>query len=205
MPSDTALPFDQRIRINGLRALGLGVVPLLFLAHPWFAGESLASELMEVAGLFLIIACVLGRFWAILYVGGRKNRGVVVDGPYSMTRNPLYFFSALGALGVGMLFGMITLALAVGAATFGVLWLTARREQAFLEAEFGQAYRDYARRVPMFLPRPALYSSPGRIEISTATLRRNLRDAFVFLMAIPLAELAEFVHGHVDLVPLVLP
>lgn len=205
MTATTVRPFNQRIRIGALRLGALILAPLLILTHPYFVAEGLGFELMENVGVFLIIACVLGRFWAILYVGRHKNRGVVTDGPYSVTRNPLYLFSTLGAFGVGLLFGKLSLALLLGGGVFALLYFTARREAAFLAAEFGPAYADYAARVPMFLPNFRLFTTAPTVEISTDALRRNLLDAFVFLSAIPLAELAETLYDRLDLLPFILP
>lgn len=205
MSAVTARPFDQRIRIGLLRLGAVILVPLLALTRPYVAEEGLAFELMENIGVFLIIFCVLGRFWSILYVGQHKNRSVVTDGPYSITRNPLYFFSTVGAFGVGLLFGKLSLALALGGGVFALLYFTARREQAYLAAEFGAAYADYAARVPMFLPDPRLFVTAPTVQISAGALRRNLLDAFVFLAAIPLAELAEVFYHRLDLIPFALP
>ena len=205
MSISTASPFNQRIRIGALRLGAIVMIPLLILTHPYFTEEGLVFELMENLGVFLIIACVLGRFWSILYVGRHKNRRVVTDGPYSITRNPLYFFSTVGALGVGLLFGKLSLALALGGGVFALLFFTARREQAFLAAEFGDEYAAYAARVPMFLPDPRLFVTAPTVEISADALRRNLLDAFVFLSAIPLAELAETFYHRLDLLHFALP
>lgn len=205
MPDQSARPFDQSIRIGLLRLGAIILLPLLILTHPYFGGDGLIYELMEVVGTLLIIACVLGRFWSILYVGKHKNRGVVTDGPYSITRNPLYFFSTIGAFGVGLLFGKLTLALVLGIGVFAILYRTALKEQAYLTAEFGAAYADYATRVPMFLPDLRLFRTSDDVTVSAAAIRRNLLDAFVFLSAIPLAELSAALHEHTHWMPLVLP
>lgn len=203
--TDAATPFNQKTRINALRAGAILLFPLLILVHPYFVAEGALYEAMELTGVFLIIACVLGRFWSILYVGRSKNRDVVADGPYSMTRNPLYFFSTLGAFGVGLLFGKLSLALLLGGGVFLALYLTARREAAFLSATFGPAYEAYAARTPMFLPDPRLFRTEPEILVSSGALARNLRDAFVFLAAIPLAELSEAMASHFDLLPFAMP
>ena len=39
--------------------------------------------MIEWAGIVLIVACILGRTWASLYIGGRKIDALVMDGPYS--------------------------------------------------------------------------------------------------------------------------
>jgi protein-S-isoprenylcysteine O-methyltransferase Ste14 len=198
-------PFNQALRINTLRLGALVLVPALLIVRPYFAQEGPLIEAMELLGILLIIAAVLGRFWSTLYIGYHKNENVVCDGPYSMTRNPLYFFSTLGAFGVGFLFGKLSLALLLGVVVFVILYATARREQAFLASKFGREYAEYAARVPMFIPDPRLFGTEPALVISTDALRRNLFDAFVFLSAFPLAELAEALYHHAGPGMLVLP
>lgn len=198
-------PFKQKLRINTLRLGALVLVPLLLFTRPYFAQEGLLIEAMELLGILLIIAALLGRFWSILYIGFHKNKGIVTDGPYSMTRNPLYFFTTLGAFGVGFLFGKVSLALLLGGVVFLVHYATARREEAFLVSKFGHEYTEYAARVPMFLPDPRLFRTEPALVVSTDAVRRNLFEAYVLLSAFPLAKLAEAVYQHAGPGLLVLP
>lgn len=205
MIAETIRPFDQRLRIGALRLGAVILIPPLVLVRPCLPDPGNAAALTRLAGFSLIMACVLGRLWAILYIGQSKNRRVVTDGPYSITRNPLYFFSTLGALGFGLMFLKLTLAGLLGAVVFLVLYLTARRERAFLAAEFGADYATYAARVPMFLPKPRLFATEEAVTFSPRALGRNLQDALVFLAAIPLAEAARLIHAHIPLVQACLP
>ncbi|MCE8508751.1 isoprenylcysteine carboxylmethyltransferase family protein [Ruegeria pomeroyi] len=191
MNKPTALPANQRLRINLLRLAFFAMLPLLvFSKSAWLHPEWL-FDLFEVTGVFLVIAAVLGRFWSILYIGGRKNSEVMQDGPYSMCRHPLYFFSCMGAVGFGLMLGSVVLTAVLGAATFSILSATAAREEAFLRTEFGKRYDDYAARTPRILPRPSLFHTRSEITFNVETLRRNFFDALVFLSFIPLAELLE--------------
>jgi protein-S-isoprenylcysteine O-methyltransferase Ste14 len=36
------------------------------------------------------------RLWCSLYISGYKNSQLITSGPYSLCRNPLYFFSFVG-------------------------------------------------------------------------------------------------------------
>jgi len=103
----------------------------------------------------------------------RKHEALAVSGPYAWTRNPLYAGSLL--LGAGFLLAAaswIAAALAlVYLATFypGVM----RREEEELLAEYGAAFEEYARRVPLFWPRRPSGSGASREPFSWSLYRRN--------------------------------
>ena len=191
MTNNTRRPVNQNMRINILRAAMIVMLPLIFLGTPAYPAESVFAESLEVAGVLLIICGMLGRFWAILYIGGAKNREVMQWGPYSMMRHPLYTFSIMAVTGFGLMLSSLVTTLVLSGLVAAILIVTARKEERFLRREFGQAYADYAARVPMILPRPSAFATPARITVDVATLRRNFRDALVFLALIPLAEVAE--------------
>jgi protein-S-isoprenylcysteine O-methyltransferase Ste14 len=185
-------PFRQSIRIWTLRGLFVALLPVLLMTEPMISYQFL-REGMEPVGVLLIVFGVLLRFWAILYIGDRKNRSVVVDGPYSVCRHPLYLGSTIATFGFGLLTQSIILTLLIGGATFAVLMMTARREERFLRATFGQDYDAYAARVPLLVPRPSLFQTPEYITFSTARLKVNLQDAVVFLSLFPLIELVDYI------------
>lgn len=78
----------------------------------------------------------------------------VVDGLYKVVRNPMHLGWMLVIVGTGVLRQSFTL-LAIFTPVFivaHVLYLKLIEEKE-LEEKFGQAYRDYKKRVGMFLPR----------------------------------------------------
>lgn len=185
-------PANQRLRIAVLRLMFIAAaVPLLLGVPLW---GPVPAAVLKVAGLFGIVTAVLGRFWAILYIGGRKNAEVMQDGPYSVCRHPLYLFSTIGVAGFGLMLGSLVFAAALGLLAFAVLSFTAAREERFLRATFGQAYGDYAARVPRLMPRPGLFRTAREVTFRVGTLRTNLADAAVFLSAIPVAEAIRLAH-----------
>lgn len=187
-PTRTA-PVDQATRVNVLRLAFLAILPLAAFSRS--AWSEPVFEVLEVLGLAFVIAAVLGRFWAILYIGGHKNARVMQDGPYSICRHPLYLFSTIGVIGFGLMLGSVVMTLLIGGLTFAILSVTARKEEAYLRSAFGPAYDEYAARVPMILPRPAGFRTESTITVSVPHLRQNLMDALVFLAFIPLAEILE--------------
>lgn len=191
-----SLPVNQRMRIRVLQAGGALLAALMLVVHPAIGNE--AHEAIEMTGVGLVLACIAGRMWSILYIGSRKNRDLVTVGPYSMMRNPLYFFSTVGAAGVGLMLGSFVMAgaMALGAALS--LGLTARGEAEYLRSQFGKAYDDYARVTPMFWPKFSLYREPAEASFSPRTLRRTFIDGLLFLAVFPVIELVEHAQkaGH---------
>lgn len=192
-----ARPVRQYLRIAVLRLAFLLMLPLmLFTRSAW---STTVRDLLEVAGILAIIAAVLGRFWAILYIGGRKNKAVMDEGPYSVCRHPLYLFSTIGVIGLGLMLGSVLVTAVLGGVVFAVLSVTASREEHFLRASLGPDYGSYARRVPRILPRLGLFRTSDHISVNIGALRGNLLDALVFLSLIPLAELVEYLHDTAGL------
>ena len=204
MTATTIRPVNQRIRIAVLRVFFVLAIPLIVFTRSIWADHAWAFEILEVIGNFLIIFAVLGRFWAILYIGAVKNRTVMQLGPYSISRHPLYFFSTMGVVGFGLMLGSFVLAAILGGVAFLILSMTAAREEAFLRAEFGHAYDAYAARVPRIWPKVALFHSEPTVTSSIMAMRTNFFDALVFLAFIPLAELMEGIKemGWLPTIPL---
>ena len=186
----TFQPVNQRSRIRILQIAGLSAAAALPFSHPSLSGDG--HEAIELIGLMLVLVCICGRMWSILYIGSNKNRDLVTTGPYSMTRNPLYFFSTLGAAGIGLFVGSLVLTLGLTVAVYVVLAMTATREAAYLESLFGTRYRDYALETPLFWPRLSLYGDVGDVTFSPAALRRTFLDGLLFLAALPAIEIIEW-------------
>jgi protein-S-isoprenylcysteine O-methyltransferase Ste14 len=182
----------QKVRIRILRLAFLAMLPLvIFSRSAWLEPEWL-FDLFEVAGIFLVILGVLGRFWSILYIGGHKNVTVIQSGPYSICRHPLYLFSTIATAGFGLMLGSVVLTALLGGVVFVILSLTAQREERYLRSEFGGAYDAYAARVPRIWPDLSLFTTPREVVFSVPQLKGNFFDALVFLSFIPLAELMEW-------------
>ncbi len=191
--------FEQRKRLVVVQALAVAVIAMMLVARPAIGEATTTHEMIELIGLGLIFACVAGRLWSILYIGGRKNAELISCGPFSMTRNPLYFFSTLGAVGIGLIFGSAVVTVGLGLLSFLILGMTARKEAEFLLAQFGPAYQDYARRTPRFWPNPFLYRDEPEWRFSPAALRRTFLDGLYFIAAFPMIELLEHLRALHDL------
>ena len=55
-------------------------------------GNDNPHEIIEFIGLVMTIIAALGRMYSTAFLGGFKNKKVIDIGPFSVCRNPLYFF-----------------------------------------------------------------------------------------------------------------
>lgn len=113
---------------------------------------ALPTDASVRAGMQIIIPGVALRLWALGHI--RKNQGVCNTGPYALVRHPLYLSSILCATGAAVMANWFPLTvLVVGSALAIHIWLI-RNEEAWLTAQFGSAYSEYARSVPALVPNP---------------------------------------------------
>ncbi len=187
----TALRSYQRLRRITLAALLALVFFVLLFGQSVFPPETVAHEAIEMTGIVLIVIGIAGRLWSTLYIGGRKSATVVTDGPYSITRNPLYVFSSIAAVGVGAQMGSITAAVGFGVACAAAFHLVILREERFLSANLGADYRAYLAAVPRFFPKPSLYREGETAGFRPSLLLVTLLDGLVFLVAMPVFEIID--------------
>lgn len=187
----TAETFDlQRVQRIRKWAIGLAllaaVVLAVFTTTRW--GDGAVHEGIETLGLAAIVVSIVGRAWCSLYIGGRKKAEIVDTGPYSISRNPLYVFSYVGAFGVGAQTGSLTIALLFVVIAYVVFHFTIRREEAWLLNAFGEPYAAYMRRTPRCGPDFSRWRDSPSLEVRPRFFLTTLRDGLMFLLAIPIFE-----------------
>jgi len=140
-----------------LGALALGCLLSLILPIP--PGLAQPNTLALMVGLtFVAIGFVLAalsvrhfQLAGTSVVPGEPSTALVVNGPYAFTRNPIYVGFALAYLGLAiMLTSLWVLLLSIPLLVIlqrGVV----EREEAYLDRQFGEAYRKYKARVPRWL------------------------------------------------------
>jgi protein-S-isoprenylcysteine O-methyltransferase Ste14 len=130
---------------------------------PW---SILLGALLGIWGLWL-------RANAAGYL--HKHEFLTVTGPYARTRNPLYLGSALLALGAAVAARSLISA-GILAAYFVIFYSAVmRKEEVELRKRHGPAFDDYARTVPLFIPRltAAKLSTGGAGSYSFAQYKKN--------------------------------
>ena len=123
-----------------------GIVFLVFAKpEPWTLG---------IGGAIAVVGLLI-RAWASGHI--RKNQNLAVSGPYAYTRNPLYLGSFILGVGFTIASGVWWLGLIFIALFLGIYLPVMRGEAKELTEIFGAEYAGYARRVPLFFPRPITY------------------------------------------------
>ena len=149
------------------------------------------TGLMIISGIILVSSGIVGRLWCAQYIAGRKTESLITEGPYSVCRNPLYFFSLVGGTGVGLCTESVILALAIPMLFALIYPITILNEERGLLKIHGEAYRDYMSKVPRFIPKWSLFHEPARYAVDTKIFRREMIDALYFAYLVGLFEMIE--------------
>lgn len=126
---------------------------------------NLWSTLLGVGETGMMIAMVIGyalafigiglfaEGWRELYQAHQENR-LATDGLYSFVRHPQYTGLFVGLFGEGVVHWPTVFSVALFPIIVIVYTLLAYREERHMLEKFGDQYRIYQRRVPMFFPSP---------------------------------------------------
>jgi protein-S-isoprenylcysteine O-methyltransferase Ste14 len=151
---------------------------------------------MELTSIVLIFLGTYGRLWCTLFISGYKTNKLITVGPYSICRNPLYFFSFIGTLGIALQTEMITF---VVIAIFGFAFLYSiiiKGEEKKLLEIHGKEFEEYCKRVPRFFPKFSLYTEPETYQFNTLRYRRAFMEGMWFVIIYPVFEIIEQLHNH---------
>lgn len=144
------------------------------------------SQLFGYGDLPMVIAMVIGyaffvipglgllaEGWREIYHARREGR-LATDGLYGVVRHPQYTGIFMAIFGEGIVHWPTPISVVMFPIIVAAYVLLARKEERQVLAEYGERYREYQRRVPMFFPRwgewPRLFgslrSSAGRSRSS---------------------------------------
>ena len=164
-------------------ALPLPLV-VAILATPSTQTRAVTATILS--GIALTLAGELVRLWGVRHIGvisrTRSDRlGPLVDtGPFALVRNPLYLGNIALWAGFALTAGLPWLAPIIVVLLGGVYHAIVRWEEGLLETRLGAAYRDYAARVPRWIPKSqvsglkshAAESDDSRLQTSDFKLAR---------------------------------
>src|SRR2546425_4609647 len=115
----------------------------VMLTKPLVEEETALDFMLESIGWVLFISYAVFRIWATLFVGGRKDAVLQTEGPYSITRNPLYFGSFCFAFSLGFFFDSVMLVAVTLLGTIVYVGWIVRAEERLLEERFGGDFLRY--------------------------------------------------------------
>ena len=121
----------------------LCLITILYLAEP--------SPRSVTIGFFLIIAGMFFRGWASGYIN--KDKELATNGPFSLTRNPLYFGNFILGLGIAVAGNNIysyTIFFAFYLLFFPFLMAL---EHKRMKKKFGKGYEEWAKNSNSFFPK----------------------------------------------------
>ena len=136
----------------------------------------------------------IGRLWCSLYIAGYKTERLVNQGPYSISRNPLYFFSLLGAIGVGLASETLLIPLLILIAFVVYYPFVIKSEEADLLKLHDKEYEIYLKEVPRFFPKISLLKEPEDYIVKPIVFKRQMFDALWFIWLMGLLEIIEELH-----------
>ena len=148
-----------------------------------------------VGFLFVALAC-LGRIWCSLFIAGHKDEVLVTTGPYAHCRHPLYSFSILGALGLGLASKSPLLGASVVLLIAGLVIYAASCEEQFLADAFPEEFKAYVAATPnMWWPALRKPPLPAQLDVRPAVFWKAFLDAGSFFVLWLLVALAAEYRG----------
>ena len=136
-----------------------GPFSLMWALHWWRPWTIPGGTAMTVAGMVLVLIGVALTFWSVTalrrahttVIPWEQVSAMVTTGPFRFSRNPIYLADAVAYLGATLIIHSWWPLVALP----GVLWMMRHkvidREERYLAERFGDAYRDYQRRVRRWL------------------------------------------------------
>ena len=187
------MPFNvEKYRILISRMAAVIVLFLIFTCKSgWETENEMITFLLFVVGIFLVGIASLGRMWCSLYIAGYKDEQLITKGPYSLCRNPLYFFSMIGVLGIGFCTETLTFPF-VFAVLFSLYYpLVIKSEEKRLRSIFGHAFEQYTQEVPAFFPKLSSFEEPETYQVNPLVFRIHIFSALWFVWIAGILEVIE--------------
>jgi protein-S-isoprenylcysteine O-methyltransferase Ste14 len=122
-------------------------------------GEASPSPFLVGVGVGVTILGELVRLWGVHHIGAisrtRSERlgPLVASGPFALVRNPLYIGNIALWVGFALAARLVWLAAVIMVLLALEYHAIVRWEETLLESRLGEEYREYAARVPRWIPR----------------------------------------------------
>ena len=184
------LSFIEKYRLSLSRIVAaIGLFFVFRTESYWESKDELVTSFLFLTGIMLVAVAALGRMWCSLYIAGYKDQKLITKGPYSICRNPLYFFSMLGIVGVGFSTETFTFPI-VFMLLFALYYpFVIKSEENHLRKMFGAAFEEYTEKVPAFFPSFSTFEEPHTYIVNPAVYRKHIFSALWFIWIVGILEL----------------
>ncbi|HAW49553.1 TPA: hypothetical protein DCX16_01180 [bacterium] len=142
--------------LTGIIFLGGMVVVLPFVPQPRLVN----LYLRFAVGIPLAVFGIAFRIYPLIYFRRMKTRSdlvrpskLVINGPYSIVRHPQYVGGIIFIIGWFLIWGGLYSFYILPVLIIMILLQAFIEEKYILEKEFGNEYREYKKKVGMFLPK----------------------------------------------------
>ncbi len=177
----------------------VAVIQVLAHSHlrPGALQPALATKLVVGAAALLVAFGALVRTWGAAYLkssvvhdANLHSSELVADGPYRHVRHPLYFASIVATLGFALLASRTGFFAIIVLMTLLYVRL-AGREEAELDREQGERFREFCGRVPKLWPsiRPRVSASGAKPQWAQAFRGETFMWGFALAVALFAATL----------------
>jgi len=157
---------------------------------------TIESLQMSILGFIMVVFGSFGRIWASLYIEGNKTKNLITAGPFSIVRNPLYFFSLIMLLGFSLALKAIYLPLAL----FFIFVLfhlpTIANEEKKLQDIHGEKFTSYVKSTPRLIPNIFKYKKPEtgeKLLLKISRINGVLIEVIGYLFLYTLIDIIHFI------------
>ncbi|MEJ2648879.1 MAG: isoprenylcysteine carboxylmethyltransferase family protein [Sedimentisphaerales bacterium] len=188
----------RRLRTTLTRIYVILLAALAIVSTSKWQNFEIVGSVFFLIGTILVGVATIGRIWCSMYISGYKSKTLITIGPYSLCRNPLYFFSMLGGVGVGLATKTLTIPLLV-LIVFALYYPNViQGEQKRLSGLHNDKFDEYCKKTPCFLPSFSNFKEPEEYVVNPVIFRKNIFDNLGFIWLVGVAELIQGLHqAHV--------
>lgn len=192
----------RRIKINGIFLFIFIVIFLSF--HKFFSGHwkyEFLDEILDIIGLSLLCLGFLLRISSRGHKSEKSEGGrrLVLDGPYSFVRNPMYLGIVMIGTGIILFLSKWWLVFIFILLFFIRFLPQIKKEEYMLNKHFGSMYQQYCKRTPRLFPNIAVFFRKDISEILLLRyhwIKKEIVTIVAILGAIFLIELHEDVSHY---------